>query len=242
MKTAKRRFLHAFAAVTLALALVRLLLPGVARPAAVPSAAPTAAPAVPRVAPAPHPRWSGPKHPVMSVPSYSRAFPDSNALQLTAARRWGVPPVSSRAEAEARKPQLVFVAASPYCHVAPLHSSTPYLVPRAALLLHDLGQAFLDSLYLKGIPLHLPVVTSVLRTQADVARLRTHNGNATERSCHLYATTFDVSYNRYHPVGRQVRNDTLRYVLSEVLRDLRQQQRCYVKYEKKQGCYHITVR
>jgi len=31
-------------------------------------------------------------------------------------------------------------------------------------------------------------------------------------------------------------------VLSEVLNDMRQNKRCYVKYEVKQGCYHITVR
>ena len=41
---------------------------------------------------------------------------------------------------------------------------------------------------------------------------------------------------------RQVRNDTLKWVLAEVLRDMRESGRCYVKYEVKQGCFHITVR
>ena len=41
---------------------------------------------------------------------------------------------------------------------------------------------------------------------------------------------------------RPVRNDTLKWVLSEVLNDARKQGLCYVKYERKQGCYHITVR
>jgi hypothetical protein len=92
-------------------------------------------------------------------------------------------------------------------------------------------------------------VTSVLRTEEDVARLRRFNGNATENSCHLYGTTFDICYNRYEtvedpdgPRRREVRNDTLKYVLSEVLRDMRQQGRCYIKYEVKQGCFHMTVR
>ena len=31
-------------------------------------------------------------------------------------------------------------------------------------------------------------------------------------------------------------------ILSEVLRDLREMGACYVKYEVKQGCYHVTVR
>lgn len=36
--------------------------------------------------------------------------------------------------------------------------------------------------------------------------------------------------------------DTLKLVLAEVLRDLKQADRCYVKYEIKQACFHITSR
>ena len=32
-----------------------------------------------------------------------------------------------------------------------------------------------------------------------------------------------------------------RATVSEVLNDMRQQKRCLVKYEVKQGCFHITV-
>ena len=137
----------------------------------------------------------------------------------------------------------------PYFYVDALHSSIPYLVPRASVLLEDIGRNFFDSLQIKGVPLHKIIVTSVLRSKDDVARLRGHNGNATENSCHLYGTTFDICYNRYKtvsdpngPARRQVQNDTLKWVLSEVLRDLRLQKRCYVKYEVKQGCFHITTR
>jgi hypothetical protein len=133
--------------------------------------------------------------------------------------------------------------------VDPLRQSIPYLVPRAAILLQDIGEAFFDSLHIKGVPLHRFIVTSVLRTQEDVARLRNFNQNATENSCHLYGTTFDICYNRYKtvedpegPKRREVRNDSLKYVLSEVLRDMREQGRCYIKYEVKQGCFHMTVR
>ena len=182
-------------------------------------------------------------HRILSVPSYTRVFPDSNAVQLVSAKKWGVTPVRNREDAEARKKELVYVGASPYYHVDPLRQSIPYLVPRAAILLQDIGQAFFDSLYVKGVPLHRIIVTSVLRSQEDVVKLRRRNGNATENSCHLYGTTFDICYNRYHAVGpREVRNDTLKYVLSEVLRDMRQKGRCYIKYEVKQGCFHMTVR
>ena len=188
-------------------------------------------------------------HKIRSVANYAVAFPDTNGLQLTAANRWGVTPVANREDAESRKRELVYVGANPYYHVDPLYSSIPYLVPRAAVLLQDIGQAFFDSLYVKGVPLHKIIVTSVLRSQEDVAKLRRRNGNATENSCHLYGTTFDICYNRYttveNPDGphrREVRNDTLKWVLSEVLRDMREQDRCYIKYEVKQGCFHMTVR
>jgi len=181
-------------------------------------------------------------HRIWSVPSYKDAFPDAQDVQILAANKWGVRPVRNREDAEQRKKELVYVAANPYYHVDPMRSSIPYLVPRAAVLLQDIGQSFYDSLYVKGVPLNQLIVTSVLRSMDDVAKLQRHNQNATENSCHLYGTTFDICYNRYHPVGRYVRDDTLKWVLSEVLRDMRRQERCYVKYEVKQGCFHITVR
>ena len=188
------------------------------------------------------------KHRIWSVPRYAEAFPDSQQVQIVAATRWGVQPVLNRADAEDRKNELVYIQSSPYYHVDKMNRSIPYLVPRAAVLLHDLGRAYYDSLQIKGIPLHQFIITSVLRTKEDVSKLRNYNGNATENSCHLYGTTFDICYNRYKTVmtagepRRMVRNDSLKWVLSEVLNDFRNNGRCYIKYEVKQGCFHITVR
>ena len=258
MKLTKKRYLQGFILTVLLLAGVRLLFPSVAAGTRKTAAA-KAADSLPvsDAAPVPASRATSlpvsdatfKPHRILSVPSFKTCFPDTNDLQLTAAERWGVTPVKNRADAEARKKELVYIAASPYYHVDPLRQSIPYLVPRAAILLQDIGQAFFDSLYVKGVPLHRFIVTSVLRTEEDVARLRRFNGNATEKSCHLYGTTFDICYNRYKtvedpdgPRRREVRNDSLKYVLSEVLRDMREQGRCYIKYEVKQGCYHMTVR
>jgi len=189
------------------------------------------------------------KHRIFGVPSYRDCFPDLNDIQLASAQRYGVQPVANREDAEMRKSELVFVGANPYFFVQPLSRSIPYLVPRASVLLQDIGRAFFDSLDVKGLPLHKIIVTSVLRSKDDVARLRRYNRNATENSCHQYGTTFDITYNRYKtvedpdgPKRREVRNDTLKWILSEVLRDMRAQNRCYVKYEVKQGCFHITTR
>jgi len=190
----------------------------------------------------PSPLTTKKHHRILSVPNYKAAFPDSQSVQIVAANKWGVRPVKNREDAEARKKELVYVGESPYYHVDKLNSSIPYLVPRAALLLQDIGQAFYDSLYVKGVPLNQLIVTSVMRSMEDVKKLQCHNGNATDNSCHLYGTTFDICYNRYHALDQEVRNDTLKWVLSEVLRDIRQQNRAYIKYEVKQGCFHMTVR
>ena len=191
-------------------------------------------------------RW----HPVRSVYSYAACFPDVQDVQIVAARRWGVSPVRDREEAERRRKELVYVGANPfYCIDKGMTHSIPYLVPRAAGLLQTIGRSYLDSLYVKGIPLHRIIVSSVLRTEDDVARLTQRNGNASDQSCHRFGTTFDIAYNRYstvsppgQPERRTVQNDTLKWVLSEVLRDVREKELCYIKYEVKQGCFHITVR
>lgn len=188
------------------------------------------------------------KNRILSVASYANSFPDQNDVQLIAANKHGVKPVTDRDDAERRKAELVYVGGNPYFYVERLKSSIPYLVPRAAVLLQDIGRNFFDSLQIKGVPLHKIIVTSVMRSKADVEKLRGHNGNATQNSCHLYGTTFDVCYNRYKTVEadgmqrRKVRNDTLKWILSEVLDDIRKQERCYIKYEVHQGCFHITVK
>ena len=199
--------------------------------------------------PLPHLDFNG-YHPIKSVPSYSHCFPDVQDVQYPAAIACGVPPVANRTDAEHRKKDLLYVGANPYYKMDPAMSrSIPYLVPKASHLLQHIGRRFLDSLAVKRIPLHTIIVTSVLRTEEDVARLRRINGNASEQSCHRFGTTFDISYNRYHTVAppddpdrRAVRNDSLKFILSEVLRDVRAEGLCYVKYEVKQGCFHITVR
>lgn len=185
---------------------------------------------------------------IYSVPGFEVSFPDQNDVQLIAAAKWGVKPVADSTEASKNKKQLVYISANPYFYVDRLRDSSPYLVPRAAVLLQDIGRNFFDSLEVKHIPLHKIIVTSVLRTKADVERLQKKNPNAKANSCHLYGTTFDVCYNRYKTVEApgehrwEVRNDTLKWVLAEVMRDMREQNRCYIKYEVNQGCWHITVR
>ena len=268
MKISKNRYLQGFVVVVLLLALIRLVFPSVAEPRLAKNEKGQDSAEVDslkgmkkdELSAAPDTAMAGMasiffdkdgkevKHRIFSVPHFGNTFPDQQDVQILAANQHGVAPVQNREEAEHSKGKLVYVGSNPFFYVDKLNNSIPYLVPRASVLLQDIGRAYFDSLQIKGIPLHKIIVTSILRTKDDVAKLRTRNGNATENSCHLYGTTFDICYNRYKQIQtkdqprRQVQNDTLKWVFSEVLRDFRNKNRCYIKYEVHQGCFHITVR
>ena len=190
-------------------------------------------------------------HNIRGVVSYKRSFNDLNDVQLATAKRIGIRPIASREEAEdeVESAYLERIASCERYDVDSLTHSIPYLIPKASALLDTIGVNFLDSLKHKGLNPNKIIVTPVLRTKDDVKRLRRTNGNASLNSCHFYGTTFDISWKRFtkveHPEGRPMQDvsaDTLKLVLSEVLRDLRKADRCYVKYELRQGCFHITAR
>lgn len=188
-------------------------------------------------------------HNIHGVGNFGRTFGDLNSKQLSVAQAIGIRPIASRAEAEEMTDQLTLIADNERYSVDSLTHSIPYLIPGAAALLDTIGQNFLDSLACKGLNPNKIIVTSVLRTQHDVKRLRRRNTNASTHSTHAYGTTFDISWKRFEkvedPDGRPLQDvgaDTLKLVLAEVLRDLKQDNRCYVKYEIRQACFHITTR
>ena len=186
---------------------------------------------------------------IRGVVSYKRSFGDLNDAHLEAARKNGVKPLQNRDSAIKLGGKVVEIKSGKLYQVDSLTHSIPYLVPKASALLDSIGANFLDSLESKGLNPNQVIVTSVLRTQDDVKRLGKRNVNASQNSAHVYGTTFDITYKRFYkvedPDGRpmqDVRADTLKLVLSEVLRDLKKKDMCYIKYELKQACFHITAR
>ena len=186
---------------------------------------------------------------IKGVISYKRSFGDLNDTHMVAAKKIGIKPLKDREAAEKLGSKVMEIKNGDFYQVDSLTHSIPFLVPRASALLDSIGANFLDSLENKGLNPNQVIVTYVLRTQDDVKKLRRVNGNASANSVHMFGTTFDISYKRFFkvedPDGRpmqDVRADTLKLVLSEVLRDLKKKDMCYVKYELKQGCFHITAR
>ena len=109
---------------------------------------------------------------------------------------------------------------------------------------HHIAKAFSDSLESKGLLDYKLIVSSLLRTEEDVERLRrSGNPNASDNSAHCYGTTFDITYTRYFSEDESeafMQPFELTKVLGEVLLDEKNAARCLVKYERKEHCFHIT--
>lgn len=180
-------------------------------------------------------------------------FNDVQDVQMKAAKENGLKHLITdrqMAEDEVAKGELVFMGANPMFYMEDLQHSIPYLVPKAYRLLNRIGVNFVDSLVSKQLPVHALIVTSVLRTQSDINNLKKQNGNATSNSTHMYATTFDINWRKFKEIGVDPQGGehpekleiALKNALGEVLRDLRYEGRCYVKHERNEPCFHITVR
>ena len=191
------------------------------------------------------------KHVEIKELDYATLFNDQNGVQLKSARKFGIKQtLKNRDEADDVKDSLVHIRNNNHYSIAKLTHSIPYLTEGAAGLLDMIGKNFLDSLESKGLNPNKIIVTSVLRTQEDIKKLQKFgNPNAVNNSAHCYATTFDITYARYDKIKfknfrlcESVEPELLKKVLGEVLRDLRKQNKCYVKYEVRQRCFHITTR
>ena len=178
-----------------------------------------------------------------SIRNLKAQFNDLNPLHLEAGHSLGLAePPESREDINTWR--LREIKDCRYYVVDRLDYSVPYLTRGGARLLDEIGENFRDSLEAKGmIPVRFKL-SSVLRTKDDVRRLRrSGNVNASENSSHCYGCTFDIAWASYDlPKRYNATWDQYRGVMAEVLRDLRAEGKCYVKFEAKESCFHITSR
>lgn len=178
------------------------------------------------------------------IGSYAKAFNDSNYIHWNDAERVGIAPLSDTRSHWRPGAPLEKVVSCKDFYVEPLNYSRPYLVPRAAAMLHEIGRRFNDSLAARGGGDYRIKVTSVLRTPENVARLQRVNGNAVDSSVHMLATTFDISYSRFAAFSDKIPRSAvdLKALLAEVLYAMREEGKIWVKHEAKQPCFHVTAR
>lgn len=181
-------------------------------------------------------RWTG---------SLKKEFNDINDVHIQAAEALGFPPITSESDILKLPRPVVKVVSCADFYVEDLTHSFPYLVPEAYDLLHEIGHRFNDTLQARGGGKYRIKVTSLLRTPATVTRLSEKNPNASRNSAHSFGTTFDISYSKFicdNSSDTRRTFEDLKNLLGEILHDLRNEGRCYVKYEVKQSCFHITTR
>ena len=177
--------------------------------------------------------------------SLRRAFADSNYLHLQAAEVIGIQPLTGPRSAWQAGAKLTRIATCEDFYLDDLTHSVPYLVPEARQLLHDIGRAFRDTLRARGGGDYRVKVTSVLRTPTLVKQLRRRNRNSVDSSAHLYGTTFDISHAQFicnRQGGPYRTQEDLKNLLGEIVWNERARGRCWVAYERKQSCFHITAR
>lgn len=177
--------------------------------------------------------------------NYSKSFNDGQSRHLKAAKAVGLKTVPEMRDDVYEMPDFLEKVKNCKAYsLAKMEYSIPYLRPNAKAALDMIGMAFRDSLKSKGLPDYRILVTSILRTRADVEKLQGSNSVAVNNSCHCYGTTFDISYKQFEPLTffRSMSQEDLKKVLGEVLSDQMRDDNIYVKHEISQSCFHITSR
>ena len=142
---------------------------------------------------------------------------------------------------------LIKIENSDYYVVDDLTHSHPYLTPKAAGLLDEIGKRFHEKLEEKNLKKRYFQITSLLRTGESQRRLGRSNTNASSNSSHLYGTTFDITYARVFSKPKldekyEIEDGPAIKLLSEAIGELRKENRCVVVTERKERCFHVTIR
>lgn len=131
---------------------------------------------------------------------------------------------------------LLEIKSTDVLHVDFMPHSKPFLLPKSRNFILHLSEEYdkrCKSNGLKTIPIHL---TSGTRSIDGVKRLQKNNQNSIEDSPHLRGKTFDISYSQFGLNGKPHLK-----LLVNLLYTYKRQKKCFVKFEKKQNCLHITV-
>ena len=132
---------------------------------------------------------------------------------------------------------LVEASADKGYKVDQLTYSFPYITQDSKKVLEQLGAAF-EALAGEG---NFFTITSATRTEEQQKNLKRRNRNATDgNSSHSFGVSFDISYIRFN--GIREWNQQAQKDLETVLNHFQQTGKIYVIKERKQSCYHVTVR
>lgn len=144
-----------------------------------------------------------------------------------------------------RKGKLSLITETDGYFVDTMYYSYAFALPYVKSFIDELSERFQQKLKHTDLFGTRFSVTSLLHTKASVQRLKKKNRNAIEHSTHLHGTTFDVSYRSFLNAQKVLNSGEiahLKEVLATCLYELRAEQKCWVKYEIYQTCFHVVVR
>ncbi|MFT3902252.1 MAG: DUF5715 family protein [Niabella sp.] len=175
---------------------------------------------------------------IVAVAPFTATGPLPYQTHLLAAKKSGIGPVENvkHLNSLVSKNRLTAVKAKGKGYtIHKLTHSKPYLTPNAKRVMDDIAQQFYAKTK-KTI-----TITSLTRTIYDQNRLTNVNANATTGlSAHNYGVAFDISYIRFSKV--KTPNARLEKQLEQLLIRFQQQGKIYYIKEKREMCFHVTVR
>lgn len=143
-----------------------------------------------------------------------------------------------------RNGKLAFIQNTESYFLDTMWYSYTFLTPQSAKLLDEIGSRFHAKLKNTTLECSRLVVTSILRTENSIKRLRRWNRNAIKNSSHLHGTSFDISYRSF--LNDKSLNEAeiayLKSKLVETIWELRNEGKCWVTYETRQTCLHVVCR
>ncbi len=166
-------------------------------------------------------------------------FPDGISVHERAYRKEGIKKQKSFKQLEILYiiGILSKIQSNEYYLVDDMQDSRPYVLHKVVIFLDDLSIRYKEALEKRKINYFPFTVTSGTRSVESVRELQKKNKIAIENSPHLHGKTIDISYRRFG------QDPNCKSVFIEVLKELRDEKKCYVKFEKfEQGALHLTVR
>lgn len=139
---------------------------------------------------------------------------------------------------------LKYVEDGVYYKKKEMRYSYPYLIPEAIALLEEISNRFHEKLMKKNMNSYSLQVTSCLRTMESQSQLRKSNLNATkDTTSHCFGASFDISYWEFieNETGELRRYRNLQKILTQTMREIRNEKKCLVIKETGQFCFHCTV-
>ncbi|GMQ28396.1 DUF5715 family protein [Algoriphagus confluentis] len=119
----------------------------------------------------------------------------------------------------------------------PLTHSHPYVTPHSKKVLEEMGLMY-EILAGEG---NFFSISSATRTMDQQVNLKKRNRNATAgNSSHSFGVSFDISYIRFN--GVKSWDQKAQRNLEKVLNHFQESGKIFVIKERKQSCYHVTVR